>query len=149
MQSGAIRYPARLKYLAQSREAEDVVVSWEGRQMAIVTPSQQPLLEADASETDEVSLTGKSAVAMILKMRGKSSEMIALYFEHREQAEQLHAWLKGEREQQQLRLKTSSIPFANITTAFDFPNHRIVRNLGVVSGLTVRAADPSARLTSD
>lgn len=148
MQDGSIRYPARLKYLAQSREAEDVIVSWEGRKMAVATPSQQPLIECDASETDEVSLAGKSAVAMTLKMRGKPSEMIGLYFEHREQAEQLCAWLKGEREQQQLRFRAASIAFANITTGLDFPNHRIVRNLGVVSGLTVRAADPGARLTS-
>ena len=36
-------------------------------------------------------------------------------------------------------LRTGAIPASMVTTAFELPGHRVVRNLGVVRGLTVRS----------
>ena len=120
-------------------------MEYDGTQFRVMQPRSDALLfEGTLSDRiTDVTVNDNGRVSFSITPIGGTLHMLAFNFESPYEAPPFAKWL-----QSTAQVVARALPREHVTTLLDIPGYRIVRTLGVVTGINVRSAGPWGQFTA-
>lgn len=132
-------------------EAADL--AYGGDRLTIVRRGSTTLLFESNLSSDKLvsaSLFSTNGVSLDIECVTSGRKMVAVRFESSDEARAFYAWVRGDKTAASVPgTFRAVIPRANVTTLLELPGWKIVRSLGVVTGIHVRSAGSWGNFTAN